>query len=170
MNAPPGPPDRLQDAVRRLAGASMATELVAAGSGVPRRSAVGSLLALPVADAVAMLACFAVGGLLNFSYQNVTEERTLILVLLILGALVVFQHYGHYARRRQLWQEVGDIACVAAGALLFDLALLYLRRAVELWRRQRTGPDALALIRAEPAFPPALRQRPEFQRLLAEAP
>ena len=55
-----------------------------------------------------------------------TEERGLILLLLVLGSLVVFQHYGHYARRRQLWQEVGDIACVAGGALLLDLALLYL--------------------------------------------
>ncbi len=73
-----------------------------------------------------MLACFVAGGLLNFSFQNVTEERTLILALLIAGSLVVFQHFGHYSRRRQLWQELGDIACVAAGALLFDLALLYL--------------------------------------------
>ena len=66
------------------------------------------------------------GGLLNFSFQNVTEERTLILALLIAGSLVVFQHFGHYSRRRQFWQELGDIAMVAAGALLFDLALLYL--------------------------------------------
>ncbi len=91
-----------------------------------RRSAVGSLLALPVADAAAMVACFVAGGLLNFSFRNVTEERTLILGLLIAGSLVVFQHFGHYTRRRQLWQELGDIAAVAAGALLFDLALLYL--------------------------------------------
>ena len=39
---------------------------------------------------------------------------------------MVFQHFGHYSRRRQFWQELGDIAMVAAGALLFDLALLYL--------------------------------------------
>ena len=105
----------------------MSTELAALRAGLaPRRSAVGSLLALPVADAAAMLACFGPGGLLNFSYQNVTEERTLILALLIAAALVVFQHFGHYSRRRQLWQELGDIAMVAAVALLFDLALLYL--------------------------------------------
>ena len=54
MNAPPGPPDRLHKAVRQFTGASMATELVAAGSGVPRRSAVGSLLALPV-EAVSLI-------------------------------------------------------------------------------------------------------------------
>ena len=105
----------------------MSTELVGRpGELAPRRSAVGSLLALPVADVAAMLACFVAGGLLNFSFQNVTEERTAILALLIAGSLVVFQHYGHYSRRRQLWQELGDIALVAAGALLFDLALLYL--------------------------------------------
>ncbi|MCI0462296.1 MAG: tetratricopeptide repeat protein [Gemmataceae bacterium] len=51
-----------------------------------------------------------------------------------------------------------------------DLALVYLRREVELWRRDRSGPDALALIRAESAFPPALRQRPEFKRLLTGEP
>ena len=36
----------------------------------PRRSAVGSLLALPVADVAAMLACFVAGGLLNFSFRT----------------------------------------------------------------------------------------------------
>jgi undecaprenyl-phosphate galactose phosphotransferase len=86
----------------------------------------GSLLALPVADVAAMIGCFVAGGLLNFSFQNVTEERTAILALLVAGSLVVFQHFGHYSRRRQFWQELGDIAMVAAGALLFDLALLYL--------------------------------------------
>ena len=40
----------------------------------------------------------------------------------------MFQHFGHYSRRRQLWQEFGDIAGVAAVALVFDLALLYLSR------------------------------------------
>ena len=96
----------------------MSTELAALRSGLaPRRSAVGSLLALPVADVVAMLACFVAGGLLNFSYQNVTEERTLILALLTAGSLVVFHHFGHYSRRRQFWQELGDIAMVAAVAL-----------------------------------------------------
>ena len=92
----------------------------------PRRSSVGSVLALPVADAVAMLACFALGGLVNFSFAKVTEERTLILAVLTAGCLVMFHHFGHYTRRRQLWQEFGDIAGIASVALLFDLALLYL--------------------------------------------
>lgn len=91
-----------------------------------RRSAVSSLLALPIADALTMLVCFVLGGLINFSYKNMTEERTLVLGLLIAACLVVFQHFGHYNRRRQLWQEVGDIASVAAAALVFDFALLYL--------------------------------------------
>ena len=55
------------------------------------------------------------GGLVNFSFQNVTEERTLILALLIAGCLVVFQHFGHYSRRRQFWQELGDIAMRGGG-------------------------------------------------------
>jgi undecaprenyl-phosphate galactose phosphotransferase len=91
-----------------------------------RRNVVGSLVALPVADALTMLACFALGGLINFSYRNVTEERTLILALLTVACLVLFHHFGHYSRRRQLWQEFGDIASVAGVALLFDFALLYL--------------------------------------------
>ena len=49
-----------------------------------------------------------------------------------------------------------------------DLALLYLQREVELWRRDRQGPNPIPLIRAEPAFPPALRARPEFEALLKE--
>ena len=84
------------------------------------------LLALPVADLLTMLGCFGVAGLINLSYQNVTEERTLILALLISACLVLFHHFGHYSRRRQLWQEFGDIAGIAAVALVFDLALLYL--------------------------------------------
>lgn len=94
--------------------------------GAGRRRPLGAMWALPVADALAMLACFGLGGLVNLSYRNVTEARGLILLLLTAGALVLFQHFGHYSRRRQLWQELGDIASVAAGALLFDLALLYL--------------------------------------------
>jgi tetratricopeptide (TPR) repeat protein len=49
-----------------------------------------------------------------------------------------------------------------------DLALVYLRREVELWRRDRTGPDPRLLIRGETAFPVALRQRPEFNRLFEQ--
>jgi undecaprenyl-phosphate galactose phosphotransferase len=96
------------------------------GAVAARRSSAGSMLALPIADALTMLLCFVLGGLINFSYRNFTEERTLILVLLTVACLVVFQHFGHYSRRRQLWQEIGDIALVAAVAFLFDAALLYL--------------------------------------------
>jgi len=49
-----------------------------------------------------------------------------------------------------------------------DLALLYLRRVVELWRRDRQGPSPIPLIRSDPAFPPPLRERPEFDKLLRE--
>ena len=49
-----------------------------------------------------------------------------------------------------------------------DLALDYLRRAVELWKRDRTGPNELNLIRGESAFGPRLRGRPEFKQLLIE--
>ena len=92
----------------------------------PRRSALASVLVLPVVDGLALLVCFLLGGLVNFSFDNVTEERSLILVVLGTGCLAIWHHFGHYSRRRQLWQEFGDIAGVAAVALVLDLALLYL--------------------------------------------
>ena len=105
----------------------MSTELAGVRTGTaPRRSAVASVLVLPVADVLAMGLCFVLGGLVNFSFDNVTEERGLILALLGGGCLVMWHHFGHYTRRRQLWQEFGDIAVVALVALVCDLALLYL--------------------------------------------
>ncbi len=47
-----------------------------------------------------------------------------------------------------------------------DLALDYLARAVDLWKRDRSGPNELSLIKDEPAFTPSLRARPEFKKLL----
>jgi undecaprenyl-phosphate galactose phosphotransferase len=92
----------------------------------PRRVAAGPELALPLADALALGSCFALGGLVNLSFGNLTGERGLILALLAAGALAAFHHFGHYARRRQAWQELGDVAAVAAVCLVLDLALLYL--------------------------------------------
>jgi serine/threonine protein kinase/tetratricopeptide (TPR) repeat protein len=51
-----------------------------------------------------------------------------------------------------------------------DVALLLLRREIELWQRDRTGPNPLTLIRGESAFGEALRRRPEFRKLLEEQP
>ncbi len=53
---------------------------------------------------------------------------------------------------------------------LEDLALDALGRGVELWKRDRTGPNALVLIRDEAAFGPVLRRRPEFRRLHEPTP
>jgi tetratricopeptide (TPR) repeat protein/tRNA A-37 threonylcarbamoyl transferase component Bud32 len=50
-----------------------------------------------------------------------------------------------------------------------DLAIDHLRRALELYRRKGSGPNEVDLIKAEPAFPPALRNRKEFQDLLTPA-
>ena len=49
-----------------------------------------------------------------------------------------------------------------------DMALDYLARAVELWRRDKSGPNELVLINDEAAFGKAIRKRPEFKRLLNE--
>ncbi len=49
-----------------------------------------------------------------------------------------------------------------------DLVLDQLKQAVALWKRDRSGPNELQLIEAEPAFTPAIRAKPEFRRLIAE--
>jgi undecaprenyl-phosphate galactose phosphotransferase len=103
-----------------------ASVLVGPAAPLRRRSVAGPELALPLADALALLLCFALGGLTNLSFGNLTGERGLILALLAAGALAAFHHFGHYARRRQAWQELGDVAAVAGACLVLDLALLYL--------------------------------------------
>ncbi len=82
--------------------------------------------ALPALDLATMTFCFAAGGLVNFSYRNVTDERIFILILLSAAAVAAFKYLGHYERRRLFWQEVGDVAAVAAIGFLMDSALLYL--------------------------------------------
>ena len=47
-----------------------------------------------------------------------------------------------------------------------DLALALVTRAVELFRRNPTGPDEIAFLRQEPAFPASLRARAEFKELI----
>jgi tetratricopeptide (TPR) repeat protein len=53
-----------------------------------------------------------------------------------------------------------------------DVAIALLRRAIDLWKRGGgSGPSEIQLIEEELAFPPALRERPEFRALLrAEGP
>jgi tetratricopeptide (TPR) repeat protein len=46
-----------------------------------------------------------------------------------------------------------------------EAAMALLRRAVELWKRNKTGPDEIDLIRGETAFQP-LKDRVDFQKLL----
>lgn len=83
-------------------------------------------LALPLADIASILLCVTAAGLINQSFENFTDARGLILVALIGGAIIIFQQLGHYNRRRQLWQEIGDVAAVIAVVMLLDAALLYL--------------------------------------------
>ena len=90
-----------------------------------RTNGFGSLL-LPGIDVATFLACFSIGGLINLSYSNLTEQRGLIIFILVAGCIIFFQQMGHYSRRRQFWQETGDVAVAAAIALVIDAALLYL--------------------------------------------
>jgi len=90
-----------------------------------RTNGFGSLL-LPSVDVLTFFVCFSVGGLVNLSYSNMTEQRGLILLLLTACCVTFFQQMGHYSRRRQLWQETGDVVAAAAIALVIDAALLYL--------------------------------------------
>jgi Flp pilus assembly protein TadD len=52
-----------------------------------------------------------------------------------------------------------------------DITLEYLQRAVEFWKKgNKSGPDEIQLIRDESnvTFPPALRKRPEYLKILAD--
>lgn len=97
----------------------------ASGLAPAKPNGFGSLL-LPGIDAVTIFLCFSIGGLINLSYSNLTEQRGLILAILAAGCVVFFQQMGHYSRRRQFWQETGDVVAAAAIALVIDAALLYL--------------------------------------------
>ena len=97
----------------------------ASGFASAKPNGFGSLL-LPGIDVVIIFLCFSIGGLINLSYSNLTEQRGLILAILAAGCIVFFQQMGHYSRRRQFWQETGDIVLAATIALVIDAALLYL--------------------------------------------
>ena len=105
----------------------LAGQIKAAQSRRKSRSPLPSLF-LPIADVLTMIACISMAGLINASFDNFTDVRGAILLLLIGGCIVAFQQLGHYSRRRQFWQEVGDIAALALVALLLDAALLYLAK------------------------------------------
>ena len=125
----------------------MSINVLGARLGSLRRRSTGSDFVLPITDALTMVLCFTLGGLINFSYENVNEERTLILGLLLTVCLGTFQYLGHYNRHRQFWQEIGDIAVVAMVALIFDAALLYMLKVnfSRLWVMTSWGLIILAL-------------------------
>lgn len=105
-----------------------------------------------------------------------------------LGYMLACQKAEAAARReagRAVLVGAGDylilhnVACVFAklseadprrAAELEDVALDHLRRAVTLWKRDRSGPNELELIAGEPAFTKSLRARPEFRQILDEGP
>lgn len=104
----------------------MLVKPIAVSTGSVRRRARAHSLVLPLTDLATMFVCFSLGGLVNFSYYNLSEARGLILLIIALGCIVLFQQLGHYGRRRQFWQEIGDIVAVVGIAFLLDAALLYL--------------------------------------------
>jgi undecaprenyl-phosphate galactose phosphotransferase len=104
----------------------MAIESLASTLTLAPRRTLRSSLFLPSVDILTMTAAFWLGGLVNFSYQNWSLERTCILVALTLACITAFHYFGHYSRRRPFWQEVGDVIIVALLALVADAALLYL--------------------------------------------
>jgi undecaprenyl-phosphate galactose phosphotransferase len=83
-------------------------------------------LLLPGIDVLTVLICFLAGGQINLSYTNLTEERGLLLFMLATGCIVFFQRMGHYSRRRQSWQETGDVVAAVLIALTIDIGLLHL--------------------------------------------
>jgi len=68
-----------------------------------------------------------------------------------------------------------DVACIYAEMSRTDVsreseqqnvAIAILAQARELWLSGKSGPDEIQLIEQEPAFPPSLRARSDFQKLL----
>jgi Flp pilus assembly protein TadD len=49
-----------------------------------------------------------------------------------------------------------------------DTAMVQLQRAVELWKWGGAGPNEIQLIRQEGAFPPAMRDREDFRKLVKD--
>ena len=84
------------------------------------------VLLLPGTDVLTLLICFLAGGQIDLSYAHLTEERGLLLLMLAIGCIVFFQRMGHYSRRRQSWQETGDVVAAVLIALAIDAGLLHL--------------------------------------------
>ena len=126
--------------------ASLAADLRALQAPRARRSGFGPLV-LPLFDVLAMLACFGLSGVLSFSYAHVDETWAAMLVVLVAGCIVAFQQLGHYGRRRQFWQEIGDVALAALVAFLLHAALLYLLKInfSRLWVLTSWGLIAIAV-------------------------
>ena len=106
----------------------MLVEMITGRADAHRRRSLGGSHLLPIADLLTFFLCFSLGGLVNFSYENLTGERGLILLVLSGACLVIFQQLGHYSRRRHFWQEIGDIAVIVTIAFILDAALLYLAK------------------------------------------
>ncbi len=104
----------------------MSSQLLRVSRRATRAHALPGITVLPAVDFATMLACFMLGGVVNFSYENLTDQRLAILLILAAAAVSIFKYLGHYDRRRLFWQEVGDIVVVAAIGFLLDAALLYL--------------------------------------------
>jgi tetratricopeptide (TPR) repeat protein len=73
------------------------------------------------------------------------------------------------------YQVLHNVACIHAklaqadprqATAHQDVAIALLRRAIDIWRKAGSGPSEIQLIEEEPAFPPELRERPEFSALL----
>jgi tetratricopeptide (TPR) repeat protein len=73
------------------------------------------------------------------------------------------------------YQVLHNVACIYAKLAQADarqarahqdVAIALLRRAIDLWKQWGSGPSEIQLIEEESAFPPELRERPEFKALL----
>ncbi|HFD15351.1 MAG TPA: hypothetical protein ENJ38_03490, partial [Rhodospirillales bacterium] len=65
-----------------------------------RAQTLRGITVLPAVDFATMFACFMIGGVVNFSYENLTDQRLAILLVLAAAAVSVFKYLGHYDRRR----------------------------------------------------------------------
>ena len=94
---------------------------------------------LALTDLMVIAACFLLGRMVHGFVQGVAlqdavagssldygDERLLLYIGLTLACVLSFRRFGHYARRRPFWQELGDVLGVTLTMAVIDAALVFL--------------------------------------------
>jgi tetratricopeptide (TPR) repeat protein len=96
------------------------------------------------------------------SYDEATEEAARAMLYGVNDYLILHDVACIYAEMSRT-----DVARESEDQ---DVAVAILGQAREQWLSGKSGPDEIQLIEKEPAFPPSLRARSDFQKLLVRIP